>query len=194
MKLGRTLFILSLALSTRVYSAELKCDLNISKYKHAEDSKSEVATKTVKSTWYVNEKDYKKFGKAGLEDNVTIYQENNPANVFKDTNEWEYSDCGTKTIVTGTCTHYFDLDNIGSYKCPTKITFSCNRVAIVKKTLAEYKEELCVRATECASQIENTAQLKSYTQLRDAMCGKDSNSLTSAPLRVKEKRVPASKK
>jgi hypothetical protein len=103
---------------------------------------------------------------------IVTYRENVPEKDFGKIDQWEYSNCSNKTIISGECLKDRDLDDREVFRCPTTITFKCDRIPLVKKTLAEYKEELCVRATECASEIHNTDDLNNYIKLQDALCRK----------------------
>lgn len=165
-------FLVLAVMSVNTFASQLNCDLKVSKTKQVPNAASETVEKSIHSTYQVFKKDFKLIGMGAQGFEIITYRENVPEKDFGHADQWEYSNCSNKTIITGECSKESDLDDKEVYRCPTTITFKCDRTPLMKKSLAEYKAELCEKATECASEIENTDDINSYIKLQETLCKK----------------------
>lgn len=179
----RLLAILTLCITGNSFATspkkKLKCDLKVSKYKAVKEAKSEIVSKTIKSTYYIGIKDFKSIDRGRIGYEIITYRENVPEKDFGQSDDWEYANCSNKTIITGECEIFKNIDDKDEYRCPTNITFTCSRIPLEKKSITEYQEDLCYKATECASAIENTDELDAYIKLRDSMCAQSTTPVVS---------------
>ena len=77
-------------------------------------------------------------------------------------------DCTAKTTVDE---KHIDKSNYADWRVTSHVDITCTVEQLQKRTPAELKQILCMRAIGCASQVNDTSKLKSYIKLRNELCG-----------------------
>jgi hypothetical protein len=166
--------ILVLTLSTKSYAGlfcgDFKCDLDISK--ESKLSRRVLRTEIVKTTMSDGIDAPSPEEASALAKGHAL---RNPMQTFngiyydRNVYDYEYRDC---TATSPSPVNTFRRTGNGNYVYGVTADVTCTKITFDKKNKSEINTDLCLKVTECASNIKNSNDIKDYIALKDSICGK----------------------
>jgi hypothetical protein len=182
MKIMSSLLVV-LILSSKSYAGlfcgDFKCDLdmsNVSKVSHRILKQEEAVTLIDGTNFAINSHDAIEVAKGQALRNPFY----SFTHLFDDQIQrhgefdYEYRNCYA-VVDPSPEVNYRNQGANGSYEYKVNVRLTCKKITFDKKNKSELSADLCLKVTECASNIKNSNDIKDYIALKDSICGKNAD-------------------